>query len=444
MTHHLDRRNFLRASTTMGAGLLLTPSLWAQDSGPKPDDINIALIGVGTQGDTLMNTCLKLGENSGIRFKAVCDIWENFTLSRVARILKKYGHEARAYVDFQTLLAQEKDLDAVIIATPDFCHAEQTNACLKAGLHVFCEAPMSNTLAGARSMVETARQTGKHLQIGFQRRSNPRYVHCWKHLINSARLLGQITAVNAQWNRSAQADRGWSRRRLVPEDVLARYGYKSMHQFRNWMWYRGLGSGPVAFYGAHQIDAMNWFLDAAPKTVTARGGTRYYDTKTHEWYDTVMAVLEYETRQGVVSASYQTINSNGYGKRHEVFMGDQGSMEMSEGQVGLYRNPEAADWEKWVRLGFLRRPSAPEPSTASAATVAGPHSRPPVSYQLPVDMADPFALPHLVNFFAAIRGQAQLNCPGDVAYAATVATLKINEAIESQKSLALKPEDLTV
>ena len=59
-------------------------------------------------------------------------------------------------------------------------------------------------------------------------------------------------------------------------------------------------------------------------------------------------------------------------------------------------------------------------------------------------MADPFALPHLVNFFAAIRGQAQLNCPGDVAYAATVATLKINEAIESQKSLALKPEDLTV
>ena len=444
MTHRLNRRSFLRTSTAMGAGLLLTPSLWAQSNTPKAAPLNIALIGVGAQGDTLMNTCLQMGENSGIRFKAVCDIWEDFTLARVVRVLKKYGHEAHAYVDYQELLAQEKDLDAVIIATPDFCHAKQTIACLKAGLHVYCEAPMSNSLADARSMVETARQTGKHLQIGFQRRSNPRYLHCWENLINSARILGRITAVNAQWNRGARADRGWSRRRLLPEDVMAKYGYQSMHQFRNWMWYRGLGSGPVAFYGSHQMDVMNWFLDATPKTVTARGGTQYYEPKTHEWYDTVMAVLEYETSQGVVSASYQTINSSGYGKKHEVFLGDQGSMEMSEGGVGIYHDPEAPDWDKWVKLGFLQQPSAPTPTGNTGSAVTLKQSQPPASYQLPVQMTDPFTLPHLANFFETLRGQAKLNCPAEAAYAATATTLKINEAIQAGKSLTLTAEELTV
>jgi len=444
MTHRLSRRDFLRTSGALGAGTLLASSLLAQDTPSQAKDINLALIGIGTRGDTLMNTCLKMGENSGIRFKAVCDIWEDFTLSRVARVLQRYGHEAKPYVDYKELLAQEKGLDAVIIATPDFCHAEQTNACLKAGLHVYCEAPMSNDTAGARSMVQTAKQTGKLLQIGFQRRSNPRYIHCWKNLINGAGILGQITAVNAQWNRSAQADRGWSRRRAMSEEALAKYRYKSMHQFRNWMWYRGLGSGPLGFYGTHQIDVLNWFLGTSPKTVTARGGTRYYDPKTHEWSDTVMAVLEYETRHGIVSASYQTINSNGYGKRHEVFMGDQGSMEMSEGQVGLYRNPDAPDWEKWVKLGFLKRPEMPKSALNTGAAVAVNASQPPVSYQLPVDMTDPFAVPHLTNFFAAIRGQAELNCPAEMAYAATATTLGINEAVESQKSMSFDENGVAV
>ena len=444
MDQVLDRRSFLQSSTTVGAGWLLTPGLFAEEQAGPLVDINVALIGVGAQGDTLMNTCLKMGENSGIRFKAVCDIYERMTLKRVERVLKKYGHEAHAYVDFQELLAQEKDLDAAIIATPDFCHAEQTVACLQAGLHVYCEAPMSNTPEGARSMVQTAKKTGKHLQIGFQRRSNPRYLHCWENLIQGARILGRITAVNAQWNRAARADRGWSRRREIPEDRLAKYGYSSMHQFRNWMWYKELGSGPLGFYGSHQIDVLNWFLAGVPKTVTAQGGTHYYELKTHEWHDTVMAVLEYKTRDGTVSALYQTINSSGYGKRHEVFMGDQGSMEMSEAQVGLYRDPEAPDWEKWVRLGFIQQPGQPEaPEEASSVLTVQPRSRPPVSYQLPVVMEDPYTMPHLANFFAAVRGQAELNCPPDLAYAATAIVHKINEAVASHQCLNINPEELS-
>ncbi len=112
--------------------------------------------------------------------------------------------------------------------------------------------------------------------------------------------------------------------------------------------------------------------------------------------------------------------------------------------VGIYHDPEAPDWEKWVKLGFLQAPAAPEQTPETETVVAMKQSQPPASYQLPIKMTDPLALPHLVNFFAAIRGQAQLNCAPEAAYVATAVTLKINEAIESQKSLTFAPEELTV
>ena len=92
------------------------------------------------------------------------------------------GVEVRAYENYEDLLAKEKDLQAVVVATPDFWHAPITNACLKAGLHVYCEKMMSNTIEGARSMVQTMRETGKLLQIGHQRRSNPRYLFALNRL----------------------------------------------------------------------------------------------------------------------------------------------------------------------------------------------------------------------------------------------------------------------
>jgi len=74
------------------------------------------------------------------------------------------------------MLDKEQDLDAVIVATPDFWHSPHTVACLEAGLHVYCEKAMSNTLDGARKMVLAARKTKRLLQIGHQRRSNPKYL----------------------------------------------------------------------------------------------------------------------------------------------------------------------------------------------------------------------------------------------------------------------------
>ena len=162
MNNQIDRRNFISSSAAAGAGLMIANSALGQAGGKK--DINIALLGAGAQGQVLMNAILKLGRNSGIKFRAVCDIWEKGNLRRVSRTLKAYGrlgHKGTAYVDYQEMLEKEKDLDAVLVATPDFWHAEHTIACFEKGLHVYCEKEMSNSLEAAKSMVLAGRKAGK-------------------------------------------------------------------------------------------------------------------------------------------------------------------------------------------------------------------------------------------------------------------------------------------
>ena len=97
------------------------------------------------------------------------------------------------YDDLEAMLETE-ELDAVIIATPPFFHRRYTELAMDAGLHVYCEKPMSNSIADARAMVSAQRRAGKLLQIGYQRRSNPRYIHAREKLVHGANLLGQMVA----------------------------------------------------------------------------------------------------------------------------------------------------------------------------------------------------------------------------------------------------------
>ena len=115
----------------------------------------------------------------------------------------------------------------------------------------------------------------------------------------------------------------------MPPEQLAKYGYKDMHQFRNWRWFKGLGGGPLSDLGAHQIDIFNWWFGMPPTSVMASGGVDYY--KTHEWYDNAMVIYEYPLPTGMVRAFYevQTTTSAG-GGYYEMFMGDEGTIKMSE------------------------------------------------------------------------------------------------------------------
>ena len=362
-------------------------------------------------------------------------------------MLQAYKHEHNAYVDYKEMLDKEKDLDAVLVATPDFWHAEHAVACLKAGLHVYCEKEMSNTLEGARKMVEAAKETGKLLQIGHQRRSNPRYIHAYEKLIDGSKLLGKITCINGQWNRSKAAceDLGFPKNAPIDEATLEQYGFKSMQQFRNWRWYKGLGGGPIVDLGSHQIDIYSWFLGANPKAVMASGGIDYW--KGHDWYDNVMVIYEYQLDDRTVRAYYQTITTNSSNGYYETFMGDEGTLVISEaaGRGTIYREAwvPAENWEKWVKMGFIKEPVEPEEEKAAGDAVLDVRESPkPPSYDIPVTMeGKPYHQPHLENFFDAIRGKAKLNCPAEIGYETAVTVLKVNDAVAAGRKLEFKPED---
>jgi predicted dehydrogenase len=327
------------------------------------------------------------------------------------------------------------------VATPDFWHAPITNACLNAGLHVYGEKMMSNTIEGARSMVDTMRKTGRLLQIGHQRRSNPRYMFALNRLVHDAKICGRLTAVNGQWNRAATDDFGWPKHSDMKPEQLAKYGYQDMHQFRNWRWFKGLGGGPLSDLGAHQIDIFNWWLGGPPRSVMAGGGVDYYTT--HEWNDNAMVIYEYQVPAGVVRAFYQVQTTTSAGGGYfEMFMGDEGTIKMSEdpGITAIYREARAPSWDDLVAKSHLRAKSVSAPD-ADTDKVDVRETAQLAVYEIPVSFSKKIHQPHLENFFNAIRGTARLNCPGDEAFRSEYCIHKANEAIPAEKRIAITAQE---
>ena len=438
----ITRREFLGTTAVAGAGLLLascSPDTQSSATTKKTSalsKLNIALIGCGAEGQVLLESLLAI---DGINLVAIVDIWDYNRNSNVRR-LKDQGVIVKGYENYEDLLAQEKDLQAVIVATPDFWHAPITNTCLKAGLHVYCEKMMSNTIEGARSMVQTMRETGKLLQIGHQRRSNPRYIFALNRLVNDAMICGRLTAAQAQWNRAVTDDFGWPKHQDIKPEQLAKYGYKDMHQFRNWRWFKGLGGGPLSDLGAHQIDIFNWWLGSPAKSVMASGGVDYYTT--HEWYDNAMVVYEYKLPTGIVRAFYQVQTTTSAGGGYfEMFMGDEGTIKMSEnpGITKLYREDRAKDWDPLVAKNYLRASAVAPVSDADKVDVR--ETAPLLQYDIPVTFAKKIHQPHLENFFNAIRGEAKLNCPADEAFRSEYVIHQANASIAAEKKIVITPEE---
>src|SRR5579862_2960010 len=443
MVDKLNRREFISTTAVAGAAMLLDAC--KSDSGEKAavakksslNTINVALIGYGEEGQVLLESLLNI---EGVKLVALCDIWD-YHRGEGQRYLQKLGNNVRAYENYEDLLAKEKDLQAVLIATPDFWHAPMTNTCLKAGLHVYCEKMMSNTIDGARSMVQTMRQTGKLLQIGHQRRSNPRYLFTLNRLLHEAQFCGRLTAVQGQWNRAVKEDFGWPKKFEIPAPMLAKYGYKDMHQFRNWRWYKGLGGGPLSDLGAHQIDIFNWWLDVTPKSVVASGGLDYF--KNHDWYDNAMVIYEYPLAQGVARAFYQVQTTTSAGGGYfEMFMGDDGTIKMSEDPsiCAIYREAraDAVSWDDLAQKGYVRAVQ----TSGDATKVDVRETAQLAQYEIPVFFNKPPHQPHLENFFNTIRGTAKLNCPADEAFTSEYVIHKANEAVAAEKKILINNEEV--
>lgn len=482
----LTRRKFLR--NTAAGGVALSYSKMAAKAAAPSDTLNVALVGCGSQGNILKGCALRIPK---INFVAVCDLWDAHGRATARSI----GATVKAYTDMDEMLKAHPEIDCVLIAVPDWKHAPFTRKALEAGKYVYCEKMMSNSLEAAADMVRAQRETGKLLQIGHQRRSNPRYLFMRNRLLREKNLLGQITTLYGQWNRSVKPP--YEVKGGVSPEVLKANGYTDMFEYTNWRWYKKFGGGPISDLGAHQIDIFNWVTGAVPKAMTASGGLDYYKDRplpsgngkfSYETLDTAMVVYEYDMpvydngvvvmengapKTQFVRGLYQVLTTNGSQNYYEKIMGVEGTVAISEQPVynQVYREKDttqgakAGYWEQLAREGFLRKPpgtvynkfwerpkawNIPDKWIAKEGTQDVRVSIPADPYELPqmpkeMDEKPPHQF-HLENFFDTVRAggkQSDLNCPVSEAYKCAVSVLNINEAVKGNR-IVFKPSDFEV
>jgi len=451
----IKRRDFLRASSLASAGLVFgAPSILSAAAKSAPsDELRIGFIGCGKQHEVLFNA---MKDIPGLRFAAVCDIMKYRVGSSASRIKSLFDYVPNRYLHVEDMLSKETDLDAVFVATPDFWHAPHTVMALEAGFNVYCEKMMSNTIEGARSMVQAMDRSGKLCQIGHQRRSNPRYLFALDYLINGEKICGQIVNVNGQWNRAVNASQDINvKESILPdEQTLLQYGFANgadkklslaelRHRFLNWRTYKALSGGPISDLGAHQIDIFNWFLGTQPKSVMASGGRNYFKDREH--FDNVMCIFEYDTPSGGARAFYQVLTTTSAGGGYfESFMGTEGTVEISEREAytNVFRESGSSrNWDGLVDRGILTKVASGQ-APGGADAIAAYESAPPDKYAFPGGLSKPPHQPHIENFIAAIRGKAKLNCDARHALESEAPIYWVNQSAETQTTIHFTPEHL--
>jgi predicted dehydrogenase len=430
----IGRRNFLKALA--GAPPLLAFGAAAALRGPvKGGPVKAGFIGPGGQGKVLLGQCRK----EFIDVRAVCDINPQ-RRQEASDSLVKMGFAPRLYEEWREMLAKE-DIEAVIIATPLWTHAEMTVGCLQAGKHVLVEKMMAYDVEGCRRMAEAARKGGRVLEIGYNRFYDPKYQAAYEHVIRRE-LLGDIHHVRLMYHRN----RSWRRNTPPPSPDYnpARWGYPTWDHLANWRLYRKYSQGLVAELGGHQISTANLFLGSSPTAVVGSGGI--YRFKDREVNDHVFVTLEYPEGRTV---TFSSIESNDFDHITEVFMGTRGTLIIGyEGDVLLFGDKgegiEVAETEA-PRAAASARPThleaspktgdavlqASESRLADAAGRAGGGGGRQIGGDTREDRLSAYRL-EIATFCSAIRAGTPLQCGVDMAFKTTVACLAANEAMDKK------------
>jgi predicted dehydrogenase len=433
----------------------------------------VGLVGCGTQGRWLLTQVARV---PGLAVKAVCDIWPA-RRARAADWLKGWsGAEPKAAADYRQIL-DDKAVSAVIVAVPDWLHAEIAVAALKAGKHVFCEAMMAPTIEGARSMVLAARAAKKVLHVGHQRRSNPLYKLAYEflHLKETAAEkekpcphwghVGRLTHIRAQFDRN-----GSGRASADPlEDFdCAKFGYESMTHLRDWRLYRKYGGGWMAELGSHQIDTINWMLDGPPAMVMGSAGLDHYAHETdaagrplppREWFDSILTMFEYPDRaagRGMIRVQHQIVTTNAYDEMHEQFMGDEGTLILRGDGGWVYReeakiSSARVEEEKKKAQGKTQLVAAVGRTLRGGGVLEVLKKREQGKRLEMKEMMDRGTLltrpEHryaLEDFADCVLAGKKPPCTPEEAYAAAVVCIKAGEAAEKGIRIDFKPADFAV
>jgi predicted dehydrogenase len=256
------RRNFMKAIA--GTPALAALGLAAMARGPiKGGPVKAAVIGTGGMGRGLIAQC----QREFIDLKAICDINPR-RRGAVAESMTKSGWpQPKQYDDWREMLGKE-DLEAVIIATPLWSHAEIAVGCLDAGKHVLCEKMIAKTEKDCLRMIDASRRNKRVLEIGYQRYYNPVYQAAYNNIVKQG-LIGDVYFARLVWRRNGN----WRRKEDPPSANFdpGRWGYPDWEHLLNWRLYKQYSEGLVAELGSHLLTATNWFFESAPAAVYCSG-----------------------------------------------------------------------------------------------------------------------------------------------------------------------------
>jgi predicted dehydrogenase len=280
----VNRRTFLKSSLGSLAGLSALSYGRAADA--PNGKVVLALIGIGSTvpgsvGGRGRQLLRPFGSFKDVDIAYLCDIDENF-YSLGQKILADQGRrEARVEKDLRRVL-QAKDVDAVVVATPDHWHALATIWACQAGKHVYVEKPASHNLVEGRRMVEAARKYGRVVQLGTQSRSSASLARA-AELVRSGKL-GKTPSARA-WIGGSRPSIGKEKDAAVPPGVdydlwLGPAPERSFNPNRfhyRWHWNWDYGTGELGNNGIHALDRLRWILGLdAPTRIVAGGGKLFY------------------------------------------------------------------------------------------------------------------------------------------------------------------------
>ncbi len=441
-----NRRGFLKVAGAATASTLLGPNMEAlsamQEAASKPvsanDHIQFALIGAGIQGQGDTKTAVQV---PGVKLVAVADCYNG----RLEHSKELWGSDVFTTRDYAEILAR-KDIDAVIIATPDHWHKQAAVDAMKAGKDVYCEKPMIHLYPDGPEMIETSRSTKRILQVGSQRVSSVVYAKAKELLASGA--IGQLNMVTARWDRNSSMG-AWNY--TVPLDASTetcdwprflgtapKIPFNAEHFFQ-WRKWKAYGSGVAGDLFVHLFSGTHFITGShGPTRAMATGGLRFWKDG-RDAPDVLLGLFDY--REGFNLSLRVNFVDGGEESEGLIFTGSEGTMEIAGNTVSVSRTPR--EKEPGLTVGTFAEAMQRETTEAYRKKYPPAHFEGQLpagfeKYEAPEKYSDSYD--HFKNFFASVRSRQPVVEDAVFGYRAAGAALLSNLSYERGSVVHWDPE----
>lgn len=304
---NIDKRQFLKNMGTISGGLLLATSPWfsvfSEEKYTVGSVVRIGIIGPGSRGQHLMGFLVK---NPKVEIVAICDVYQP-SIDAALKIVPK----AKVYTDYKKLL-DDKNIDAVLIATPLHMHFQMVIDAFDAGKNVFCEKSIAYSMEETHTIYQKYKSSNKIFFVGQQRLFDPRYIRAIE-MVHSGQF-GEITGIRAFWDRNND----W-RRPVLPNATDTQI---------NWRLYKDYSKGIMTELACHQLQIGTWAMREIPNKVMGQGAITFWKEK-REVYDNVSCIYTFDNGVKMV---YDSILSNQFNGLEEQILCHKGTVEPEKGK----------------------------------------------------------------------------------------------------------------